>query len=51
MAEELLEEAIGKVSKVGAELAATLLERGRGEVRQEYRRVVREMRALEPGRG
>jgi hypothetical protein len=51
MAEELLDEAIGKASKVGAESAVTLLERARGEAQQEYRRVVREMKALEPERG
>ena len=38
-------------SEVDAESAVALLERARDEARQEYRRVVQEMRALEPERG
>jgi hypothetical protein len=51
LAEELLDEAIEKASKVGAESAVALLERGRGEAQRERQQVVREMKALEPERG
>jgi hypothetical protein len=37
--------------EVDAATAVTLLERARGEARQEYRRAVREMDVLEPERG
>jgi hypothetical protein len=44
-------QAAPKASKVGAESAATALERACGEAQQEYRLVVQEMKALEPERG